>query len=57
MIKVCRFAPRRMTIFNRLQPKYLIGMNVPPVMGAQIAHQIYLPWFETSISASSAQIL
>jgi hypothetical protein len=23
---------------------YLIGMSVPPVMTAQIAHQIYLQW-------------
>lgn len=27
--------------------KYLIGMSVPPVMTAQIAHQIYLQWFKT----------
>jgi len=26
---------------------YLIGMSVPPVMTAQIAHQIYLQWFKT----------
>ena len=25
---------------------YLIGMSVPPVMTAQIAHQIYLQWFK-----------
>jgi len=24
--------------------KYLIGMSVPPVMTAQIAHQIWLQW-------------
>lgn len=24
--------------------KYLIGMSVPPIMTAQIAHQIYLQW-------------
>ena len=24
---------------------YLIGMSVPPVMTAQIAHQINLQWF------------
>lgn len=28
--------------FQELKPKYLIGMSVPPVMTAQIAHQIYL---------------
>lgn len=30
--------------FQGIQPKYLIGMSVPPVMQAQIAHQIYLQW-------------
>lgn len=34
--------------FNAVQPKYLIGMSVPPVMTAQIAHQIYLQWFKNS---------
>lgn len=32
--------------FGTLQPKYLIGMSVPPVMCAQIAHQIYLQYFK-----------
>jgi DNA (cytosine-5)-methyltransferase 1 len=32
--------------FEQIEPKYLIGMSVPPVMTAQIAHQIYLQWFE-----------
>ena len=32
--------------FQNLQPKYLIGMSVPPVMTAQIANQIYLQWFK-----------
>lgn len=32
--------------FKELRPKYLIGMSVPPVMTAQIAHQIYLQWFK-----------
>lgn len=31
--------------FKKTKPKYLIGMSVPPVMMAQIAHQIYLQWF------------
>lgn len=31
--------------FKELRPKYLIGMSVPPVMTAQIAHQIWLQWF------------
>ena len=30
--------------FPPLEPKYLIGMSVPPVMTAQISHQIYLQW-------------
>jgi DNA (cytosine-5)-methyltransferase 1 len=33
--------------FKGIEPKYLIGMSVPPVMTAQIAHQIYLQWFKT----------
>jgi DNA (cytosine-5)-methyltransferase 1 len=32
--------------FEQIEPKYLIGMSVPPVMTAQIAHQIYLQWFD-----------
>lgn len=31
--------------FKKIEPKYLIGMSVPPVMTAQVAHQIYLQWF------------
>lgn len=34
--------------FQTLQPKYLIGMSVPPVMTAQIANQMYLQWFKKS---------
>lgn len=30
--------------FKSVKPNYLIGMSVPPVMTAQIAHQIYLQW-------------
>ena len=30
--------------FKKIEPKYLIGMSVPPVMTAQVAHQIYLQW-------------
>lgn len=30
--------------FKTIKPQYLIGMSVPPVMTAQIAHQIYLQW-------------
>ena len=32
--------------FKDIEPKYLIGMSVPPVMTAQIAYQIYLQWFK-----------
>lgn len=32
--------------FQNIEPQYLIGMSVPPVMTAQIAHQIYLQWFK-----------
>lgn len=32
--------------FQDIDPQYLIGMSVPPVMTAQIAHQIYLQWFK-----------
>jgi DNA (cytosine-5)-methyltransferase 1 len=32
--------------FQNMRPMYLIGMSVPPVMTAQIAHQIYLQWFK-----------
>ena len=31
--------------FGDIPQKYLIGMSVPPVMTAQIAHQINLQWF------------
>jgi DNA (cytosine-5)-methyltransferase 1 len=34
-------------LFYSIEPKYLIGMSVPPVMTAQIANQIYLQWFKT----------
>lgn len=32
-------------VFKSVKPQYLIGMSVPPVMTAQVAHQIYLQWF------------
>jgi DNA (cytosine-5)-methyltransferase 1 len=32
--------------FKQLRPMYLIGMSVPPVMTAQIAHEIYLQWLK-----------
>jgi DNA (cytosine-5)-methyltransferase 1 len=34
--------------FQDIPQKYLIGMSVPPVMMAQIAHQINLQWFSPS---------
>lgn len=30
--------------FKKIEPKYLIGMSVPPVMTAQIANQIKIQW-------------
>ena len=30
--------------FKDIEAKYLIGMSVPPVMTAQIAHQIWIQW-------------
>jgi DNA (cytosine-5)-methyltransferase 1 len=32
--------------FKTIDPKYLIGMSVPPVMIAQIANQILIQWFK-----------
>jgi DNA (cytosine-5)-methyltransferase 1 len=32
--------------FKSIEPKYLIGMSVPPVMTAQIANQIKLQWLD-----------
>jgi len=34
--------------FGGIDTQYLIGMSVPPVMTAQIAHQIYLQWFKNN---------
>lgn len=35
--------------FNKIKARYLIGMSVPPVMMAQIAHKIYIQWFKKLI--------
>lgn len=35
--------------FKSIDPKYLIGMSVPPVMTAQIANQINIQWFKKII--------
>jgi len=32
--------------FKKIEPKYLIGMSVPPVMTAQIATEIYNQWLK-----------
>jgi DNA (cytosine-5)-methyltransferase 1 len=32
--------------FKKIEPKYLVGMSVPPVMTAQIATEIYNQWFK-----------
>jgi DNA (cytosine-5)-methyltransferase 1 len=45
--KVCGTYPLDYN-FKSIEPKYLIGMSVPPVMAAQIAHQIYLQWFKNT---------
>jgi DNA (cytosine-5)-methyltransferase 1 len=42
-VKLCGTYPLDYN-FKTLEPKYLIGMSVPPVMTAQISHQIYLQW-------------
>jgi len=34
--------------FKKIEPKYLIGMSVPPVMTAQVAYEIYLQWLKQS---------
>ena len=36
--------------FKKIEPKYLIGMSVPPVMTAQIATEIYNQWFKTEMN-------
>jgi DNA (cytosine-5)-methyltransferase 1 len=33
--------------FKKIEPKYLIGMSVPPVMTAQVATEIYNQWLKT----------
>lgn len=32
--------------FKSVEPKYLIGMSVPPVMTAQISNQIKIQWLD-----------
>jgi len=44
-IKMCGSYPLDYD-FQDIEPKYLIGMSVPPVMTAQIAYQIYIQWFK-----------
>lgn len=36
--------------FKNIEPNYLIGMSVPPVMTAQIANQIKIQWLDLIIS-------
>lgn len=38
--------------FNGIAARYLIGMSVPPVMTAQIAHQISVQWFQNSVEST-----
>lgn len=35
--------------FKKIEPTYLIGMSVPPVMMAQISHRIYEQWIKKTI--------
>jgi DNA (cytosine-5)-methyltransferase 1 len=35
--------------FKKIEPKYLIGMSVPPVMTAQIANQIKIQWLDKTV--------
>ena len=37
-------------IFNGFEWHYLIGMSVPPVMTAQIAHQVWLQWLSKTVA-------
>jgi DNA (cytosine-5)-methyltransferase 1 len=44
-IEVCQIGTYPLDYnFKSIEPKYLIGMSVPPVMTAQIGHQIWLQW-------------
>ena len=43
VVKLCGTFPLDYDYLN-VEPKYLIGMSVPPVMMAQISHQIYVQW-------------
>ena len=45
-LKMCGSYPMDYN-FIKIEPKYLIGMSVPPIMTAQIAYQIWLQWFKT----------
>lgn len=45
---LCGSFPLDYEFYNETNWHYLIGMSVPPVMTAQIAHQIYLQWFKSS---------
>jgi len=36
--------------YKEIKPKYLIGMSVPPVAMAQIAHQIWLQWLSKKVN-------
>lgn len=38
--------------FGGFEPRYLVGMSVPPVMTAQIANQINLQWFQNSVESA-----
>lgn len=44
-IKLCGSFPQDYNFLN-VDPKYLIGMSVPPVMMAQVSNQIYQQWLK-----------
>jgi DNA (cytosine-5)-methyltransferase 1 len=41
--------------FKKIEPKYLIGMSVPPVMTAQIANQIKIQWLDNITGKKQAK--
>ena len=41
--------------FKSLKSQYLIGMSVPPLMTAQISHQIYLQWLSKTTTTKTTK--
>lgn len=44
-LRLCGSFPEDYNFLN-IDPQYLIGMSVPPVMMAQISHQVFLQWLK-----------